>query len=122
MIIKKCNKCGAVVKVLNDCTCEDCGIMCCGEKMTEQKPNSVDVSFEKHVPTYEVDGDIINIHIDHVMDDDHYIEWVSIVDGNNEVTFYMKPGDSTDIRHEYIPGSKIYAYCNKHGLWEKEVE
>lgn len=122
MVIKKCNKCGAVVKVLHDCTCEDCGIKCCGEEMKVLTPNSEDASFEKHVPTYEVDGDIMNITVNHVMDEDHYIEWISIVDGDNEVTFYTKPGDINKVRHLYIPGAKIYAYCNKHGLWVKEVE
>lgn len=31
----RCKKCGAIVKVLIDCTCEDCGIKCCNEKMKE---------------------------------------------------------------------------------------
>ncbi|MBR5281139.1 MAG: hypothetical protein IKU26_09295 [Clostridia bacterium] len=30
-----CEKCGAMVQVLIDCTCENCGIKCCGEKMKE---------------------------------------------------------------------------------------
>ena len=30
-----CEKCGALVKVLIDCTCKDCGIKCCGEAMKE---------------------------------------------------------------------------------------
>ena len=30
-----CEECGAMVKVLIDCTCENCGIKCCGEVMKE---------------------------------------------------------------------------------------
>ena len=30
-----CEKCGAMVKVLIDCTCKNCGIKCCGETMKE---------------------------------------------------------------------------------------
>ena len=30
-----CEKCGAMVKVLIDCNCKDCGINCCGEQMKE---------------------------------------------------------------------------------------
>ncbi len=30
-----CEKCGALVKVLIDCTCENCGIKCCGSTMKE---------------------------------------------------------------------------------------
>ena len=31
----RCEKCGAMVKVLVDCTCEGCGIRCCEEPMKE---------------------------------------------------------------------------------------
>ena len=30
-----CEKCGAMVKVLIECTCKNCGIKCCGETMKE---------------------------------------------------------------------------------------
>ena len=30
-----CEKCGAMVKVLIDCTCENCGIKCCDKIMNE---------------------------------------------------------------------------------------
>ena len=33
--IVRCEKCGAMVKVLIDCKCENCGIKCCGEAMKE---------------------------------------------------------------------------------------
>ena len=33
--IVRCEKCGAMVKVLIDCTCDNCGIKCCNEKMKE---------------------------------------------------------------------------------------
>ena len=47
LIIKKCKSCGAMVKVLKDCTCENCGIKCCGEEMEILVPNSVDAAVEK---------------------------------------------------------------------------
>ena len=39
-----CEKCGAMVKVLIDCTCQNCGIKCCGETMKEisaEKANEI---------------------------------------------------------------------------------
>ena len=39
-----CEKCGAMVKVLIDCTCANCGIKCCGETMkeiSEEKANEI---------------------------------------------------------------------------------
>ena len=54
MKILMCKKCGALVEVLEDCTCKDCGITCCNENMVELKSNSVDASFEKHLPSCEI--------------------------------------------------------------------
>ena len=122
LIVKKCMKCGAIVKVIKDCTCENCGIQCCGEQMKVLEPNSVDAAVEKHVPTYEVRDGKIFVKVNHVMEEEHYIEWISIVYENKEVTRYFKPGEEAVAHCKYVPGSTIYAYCNKHGLWKKDVE
>lgn len=122
LVIKKCMKCGAMVQVIEDCNCEGCGIKCCGEQMQILKPNSVDAAIEKHVPTYEVKDGKIFVRVNHVMEEDHYIEWISIVFDNKTVTTYLKPGDEPEMHCKYVPGSTIYAYCNKHSLWKKDVK
>jgi len=121
LVIKKCARCGAIVKVLEDCKCS-CGIECCSEEMKTLVPNSVDAAAEKHVPTYEVKEGKIIARVNHVMEEDHYIEWISIVFDGKEVTTYFKPGDEPVAHCKYVPGSTIYAYCNKHSLWKKDVE
>ena len=121
LIIKKCFKCGAVIKVINDCHCS-CGFQCCGEEMKTLVPNSEDAAVEKHVPTYEVKDGKIFVKVNHVMEEDHYIEWISIVFNGKEVTTYFRPGDEPVAHCKYVPGAMIYAFCNKHGLWKKEVE
>lgn len=122
LVIKKCTKCGAMVQVLKDCTCGDCGIKCCGEEMKVLVPNSVDAAVEKHVPTYEVKEGKIFVTVNHVMEEEHYIEWVSFVYGDKIVTKYFEPGKEAVAHCKYVPGSVVYAYCNKHGLWKKDVE
>ena len=122
MKYKKCMKCGALVKVINDCNCDDCGIKCCNEEMKELVPNSVDAALEKHVPEYEVKDGMLYVRVNHVMDEDHYIEWISVIYNNKEVVKYLKPGDEPTVHCKYVSGSIIYSYCNKHGLWSKEVE
>ena len=122
LIIKKCLKCGAVIKIINDCKCDGCGINCCNEKMTTLIPNSVDANIEKHVPSYKIVEDEIFITVNHVMEKEHFIEWIAMEkDGiYNEVQLY--PEQNSECRFKYIPGAKIYAYCNKHGLWMAVVE
>ena len=122
LIIKKCNKCGAVVKVLDDCNCP-CGFECCGEKMETLLPNTVEAAVEKHIPTYEKVDDHIMIKINHVMEEEHYIEWISLICEHEQWTLRLEPNFPTaEAKFPYIPGSTIYGYCNKHGLWKTEVE
>ncbi len=123
LLIKKCNKCSSTVRVLKDCDCEgDCGIRCCGEKMSDLKANSVDAAFEKHVPTYEIKGDLVEVKVNHVMEPDHYIEWISAVYENEECTKYLKPGEDACATFKYVEGMTLYSYCNKHLLWKTEVK
>lgn len=122
LIIKKCKKCGAIVRVIKDCNCNGCGIICCDERMEELKPNSVDAAFEKHVPTYEIKGDKIYVTVNHVMEEEHFIEWISIVSDGRECIKYLKPGMEAKVHFKYIPDSTIYAYCNKHELWKTDVK
>ena len=120
-VIKKCLKCGATVEVLRDCTCNNCGIKCCGEEMIALAPNSVDASFEKHVPTYEVIGNYIVAEVPHVMEDDHYIEYIALVTDEIVAKKYFKPGETPKAVFPYVKGSTLYESCNKHGIWKADV-
>ena len=121
LIIKTCTKCGATIKVLKDCTCDNCGITCCDKKMVTLKPNSTDAAYEKHVPNYKIkDGNLI-VSVNHVMDPDHYIEWIALINDDNEDFFYLNPGDNAKVTFKNKAKGTLYAYCNKHGLWEKEI-
>ncbi len=121
LIIKKCAKCGAVVHIMEDCNCP-CGIQCCGDEMKTLVPNSVDASAEKHVPTYETKEGKIYVTVNHVMEEEHYIEWIAFAYKNKTVFKYLKPGKEAKAHCKYKPGMRVYAYCNKHGLWKTDVE
>lgn len=121
LVIKKCAKCGALVKVIEDCKCA-CGIECCGEQMVELKPNTTEAAVEKHIPTYEVVEDEVYVKVNHVMEKEHYIEWIAMVTDNKECTVTLYPEQNAECRFKYVPGATLYAYCNKHGLWSTEVK
>ncbi len=121
LVIKKCLKCGALVRVLNDCTCDNCGIKCCNEQMKKLIPNSSGASEEKHIPKYKKVDKEINVTLNHPMEEDHFIEWISLVHQDKEEIVFLHPGDKAECKFNYIPGSTIYSYCNKHELWKKDV-
>lgn len=122
LIIKKCLKCDALIEVINDCNCSDCGITCCGKPMVTLTSNSVDASFEKHIPTFEHRGDEILVKVNHVMENEHFIEWIALVNDKDIYKVKLLPEQSAECKFKYIKGSKLYAYCNKHGLWSCDVE
>lgn len=122
LVIKKCMKCGALVKIIKDCNCDNCTITCCNEPMKELKVNSTDGAVEKHKPTYEkVDNNIV-VNVDHVMDKDHYIEWICLLTDNEEEYVYLKPGEKAQVTFNNVKEGKLYSYCNKHGLWTQDIK
>ena len=121
LIIKRCKKCGAMVEVLKDCTCADCGIKCCGETMETLAPNSTEASFEKHLPQVEVVGEYIVASVPHVMEENHYIEFIAIKVGAISAKKYFKPGETPKAVFPNIKGATVYAKCNLHGLWSTKV-
>ena len=120
--LKKCTSCGATVKVIKDCECDNCNIKCCDKDMEVLTPNKGDSSLDKHVPKIEKKDTELIISMDHVMEDEHYIEFISYVSDEFEITKYFNPGDEVRLVVPYQKGAKVYAYCNKHDLYEKEID
>lgn len=122
LVLKKCLDCGALVKVMEPCRCDDCGILCCGKPMSDVRANSVDAAVEKHVPTYEIVDDQLVVTVNHVMEEDHYIEWIALLSENSCEYFYFNPGEEAVVTFSHKTSGTLYAYCNKHGLWENEIK
>lgn len=122
LTIKKCSKCGATVEILRDCTCKNCGLKCCGEEMQTIKPNTVDASVEKHKPQVAKIGNYVEVSVNHVMENAHYIEWIALASDGVVGKKFFKAGEVAKAIFPYVKGSKVYGYCNLHGLWETEIE
>lgn len=120
LLIKKCSSCGSTIKVFKDCHCGGCGVVCCGKSMEVIVANSVDAAFEKHIPTYEIKDGKLEVKVNHVMDSDHYIEWICLVTDNSEEYIYLNPGEDAIATFNNTTGT-LYSYCNQHGLWKNEI-
>lgn len=117
--IRKCLKCGTIIEVIKNGTCNP---MCCGEEMKLLVPNSVDAAIEKHIPIYEHVEDEIFVKVNHVMEKEHFIEWIAMITDTEVCKVTLYPEQNAECRFKYIPGATLYAYCNKHGLWKTEVK
>ena len=121
-IIKKCLKCGAMVEVIEDCTCPNCGIKCCGENMSALTFNSVDASHEKHIPVCKVEDNKIYVCVPHAMEQQHFIMWIACVSDGRVEKVFLNPNMPAEAVFDYHKNTSVYAYCNNHGLWKTDVE
>jgi len=99
-----CEHCGNLVTTIHNAGVP---LVCCGEKMKELLPNTVEASGEKHLP------------VAHPMVDVHHIQWLFVETENGGQLRYLTPGQSPKAVFE-LGGEKpvaVYAYCNLHGLW-----
>ncbi len=119
-----CPHCGNLVEMVSDAGVNP---ICCGQKMTELVPNTVEASGEKHIPAVSVENDVVTVNVgsvNHPMEDVHYIEWVYLQTENGGQRKHLKPGEAPNVRF-HLGGEKavaVYAYCNLHGLWMAEVK
>lgn len=116
--IYKCSICGNIVQI----THIGAGILvCCGKEMDLVKENTEDADTEKHIPVIEKKGDGIKVKIgdvNHPMKNEHYIEWIEILEGEDVNRKYLKPGDKPYVEFEVKSDNyKVRAYCNIHGMW-----
>lgn len=124
-IFLECKHCGNIVAMVKD---KGVKIMCCGEKMAQIVPGSVEASLEKHIPVYEVKDNKVLVtvgSVDHPMVDVHYIEWVSLQTKFGNQRKQLNPGDEPKVCFSICEGDEVeavYAYCNLHGLWVNENE
>ena len=118
-----CRHCGNLARMIHDAGVP---MMCCGQKMDELLPNTVEASGEKHLPAVTVEEGAVHVNvgsINHPMIPEHYIEWIYVQTENGGHLKSLKPGD--DPSASVCLGDDkllaVYAYCNLHGLWMTEV-
>ena len=123
MKVYKCNQCGNVVSMIS---ASGVPVMCCGKKMEEMVPNTVDASTEKHVPVVEVTANKVEVvigEVQHPMAEEHYIEWIALETEQGMQLKKLNPGEEPTaiFRLNGEKATAAYAYCNLHGLWKTEI-
>ena len=117
----KCNHCGNIIEKIED---KGVPVVCCGEKMEELIPGTVDAAVEKHVPQYSVEGNLVKVavgRVEHPMIPEHFIQWVSLQTKQGTQLKKLSPGEKPEVVFALAEGDSVeavYAYCNLHGLWE----
>ena len=118
-----CEHCGNMVTFLHSAGVP---VMCCGQKMTELVPGTVEAAHEKHIPVVEVNGKTVTVtvgSVEHPMVEAHFIQWIALETNQGSQIKYLKPETEPVVTFALAEGEKVvsvYEYCNLHGLWKTE--
>ena len=119
-----CAHCGNIITFVKD---SGVPVVCCGEKMQEIIPGTVDAAVEKHLPVVSVEGSQVTVQVgsvEHPMLPEHFIEWIVLETSTGSQMKALTPGEKPQAVFAPADGEKAvaaYAYCNLHGLWKAEV-
>lgn len=119
--VYRCAICGNIVEIMH---MAGGTLTCCGQLMELLTENTVDAAKEKHVPVVEAieGGYKVKVgSVEHPMQDNHYIEWIELVEENKIQRVHLKPGDKPEAVF-YTDCKNVYAreYCNLHGHWSSK--
>lgn len=118
----KCNICGNVIEKVVD---SKVPVVCCGQKMEELIPNTVEASGEKHIPVVTfLDDNTIKVEVGsvhHPMLPEHHISFVYVETDNGGIRVDLKDEPVAVISLGNAKPIAVYEYCNLHGLWKTEL-
>lgn len=120
-----CKHCGNMIGMIKS---SGVNVVCCGDPMTELKPNTVEASQEKHLPVVTVEGNIVKVKVgsvEHPMTEEHHIAWIYLEIEQGGQRKKLAVGSKPEAEFALAGGDKVvgvYEYCNLHGLWLTKVE
>ncbi len=120
----RCRHCGNIVTHLYNSGVK---IICCGEKMEELVPNTVDAAQEKHVPVFNVEGNKVIVtvgSVEHPMTPEHLIQWIAIETEQGVQIKHLNDTMKPSVCFTLCEGDKlkrVFEYCNLHGLWKVDA-
>lgn len=118
-----CEHCGNIVTKIQD---KKVPVFCCGQKMTELVPGTVEASTEKHIPVPTVEGNTVTVEagsVAHPMVEEHFIMWIYLQTDKGGQFKYLNAGEAPKAVFALADEKPeaVYAYCNLHGLWKAEI-
>lgn len=106
-----CPVCGNVIRSTGEAL-----ISCCGITLPPVDPELEDEEHRIHVETVE---DEYYVTVDHPMTKDHYISFLAAVTDIGIQFVKLYPEGNAEARFKINRVRKLYAFCNRHGLFER---
>lgn len=107
-----CPVCGNVIQTTGEAV-----ISCCGITLPPLEAERPDVNHELKIERVE---DEYFVTMNHPMTKEHYISFIAAVSDQGVQLVKLYPEGNAQARFKTRRVRKLYAYCNRHGLFEVE--
>ncbi|MDD5824175.1 MAG: helix-turn-helix domain-containing protein [Firmicutes bacterium] len=111
-----CPVCGNVMIAAGEAV-----ISCCGIVLPALEAEAIDDDENEHQINIEPVEDEYYVTVDHPMTKEHYISFIAAVAGNRIEMTKLYPEGSAEARFKTSLTKQVYFYCNKHGLFVKNI-
>ncbi|MDD4377179.1 MAG: helix-turn-helix domain-containing protein [Eubacteriales bacterium] len=108
-----CPICGNIITAVGDGH-----FSCCGITLPKQESELMD---EEHSSSIETIEDEYLITMQHPMTKEHYVSFIAYVTLDSVEIVKLYPEQDISIRFRKKKHGVLYAYCNKHGLFRKNI-
>ena len=105
-----CTVCGNVIQAAGEAV-----VSCCGITLPPMEPEAAD---PEHGIRTEIAEDEYYVSVDHPMTREHYISFLAAVSDHGIQLVKLYPEGEAEARFRIDRVQKIYAYCNRHGLFQ----
>ena len=105
-----CPVCGNVIQTSGEAV-----ISCCGITLPPLESEAPD---EEHVLKVETVEDEYYVTMNHPMTKEHYISFIAAISDQGVQLVKLYPEGDAQARFKISRVRKLYAYCNRHGLFE----
>ena len=105
-----CPVCGNVIQTSGDAV-----ISCCGITLPPLEAEEPD---DKHSLKVETVEDEYYVTLNHSMTKEHYISFLAAISDDGVQLVKLYPEGNAEARFKISRVRKLYAYCNRHGLFE----
>ena len=108
-----CPVCGNVIQTTGEAVISCCGITL--PPLEAEAPDNSDIEHSLNVGTIE---DEYYVTMNHPMTKEHYISFIAAVSDQGVQLVKLYPEGNAEARLKISRVRKLYAYCNRHGLFE----
>ena len=108
-----CPVCGNVIRSVGEAV-----ISCCGVSLP---PVGSEPQDDEHRISVDIIEDEYYVTVDHPMTKEHYISFIAAVSDMGVQFVKLYPEGSAEARFKRGRVKRLYAYCNRHGMFEAKL-